>query len=248
MKRIAILDDYQGVALSLGPWDRLQGRCEIQVFRHHFESEDELVAKLSGFDVLVANRERTAFPRSVLQRLPQLRLIATSGKRNASIDIAAARDMGVVVSGTDTLGYPTAELTWALILALSRGLMAEVNSVREGGWQQTIGTGLHGKVLGVGSATRVPYLPDVQAISETLAGFEAVTWFGIVAPPKTPAAVVEKMSAAVADALKDEGVRSQVQKLSATPVGSTPGEMGTFMKSETAQWGGVIRSANVKID
>ena len=104
------------------------------------------------------------------------------------------------------------------------------------------------KVLGVGSATRVPYLPDVQAISETLAGFEAVTWFGIVAPPKTPAAVVEKLSAAVADALRDEGVRSQVQKLSATPVGSTPAEMGAFMKSETAQWGGVIRSANVKID
>ena len=149
MKRIAILDDYQGVALSLGPWDLLQGRCDIQVFRNHIESEDELVAQLAGFDVLVANRERTAFPRSVLERLPQLRLIATSGKRNASIDIAAARDVGIVVSGTDTLGYPTVELTWALILALFRGLVAEVNAVREGGWQQTIGTGLNGKVLGV---------------------------------------------------------------------------------------------------
>lgn len=104
------------------------------------------------------------------------------------------------------------------------------------------------KVLGVGSATRVPFLPDVQAISETLTGFEAVTWFGIVAPPKTPAQVVEKLSAAVADALRDEGIRTQLGKLSATSVGSTPVEMGAFMKIEASQWGGVIRSANVKID
>ena len=104
------------------------------------------------------------------------------------------------------------------------------------------------KVLGMGSVTRLPYLPDVQTISETLPGFEAVTWFGIVAPPGTPAAVAEKLSAAVAEALRDEGVRAQLQRLSATPVGSTPHETAEFMKVEAGRWGAVIRSANVKID
>lgn len=149
MKKIAILDDYQGVALSQGPWRRLESRCEIQVFREHMDSEDELVDKLFEFDIVVANRERTPFSRTLLQRLPRLRLIATSGKRNASIDLAAAQELGILVCGTETLSYPTVELTWALILALSRDLVAEVNSVMRGGWQHTLGTGLHGKVLGV---------------------------------------------------------------------------------------------------
>jgi phosphoglycerate dehydrogenase-like enzyme len=119
------------------------------VFRDHLAAEADVAARLADFEVVVAMRERTPFPRSLLARLPRLRLLVTTGMRNASIDLRAAADRDVLVCGTGGLPYPTAELTWALILALVRRVPREDRATRHGGWQETLGTGLNGKTLGV---------------------------------------------------------------------------------------------------
>jgi phosphoglycerate dehydrogenase-like enzyme len=144
--RVAVLDDYQDVARSIVEWP---DGVDVVAFTDHLAEEDAVVARLQGFDVVVAMRERTAFPRTVLERLPDLKLLVTTGPRNASIDVAAATERGIVVSGTWGIVSNTVELTWALILAVARGLPAEVASVRSGGWQQGLGRDLNGKMLGV---------------------------------------------------------------------------------------------------
>ena len=131
--RVAVLDDYGSVARGLGPWERLDGRVEVEFIAEHLADP---AARLAGHDVVVAMRERTAFPRAVLERLPALRLLVTTGMVNASIDLDAARDHGVVVCGTGSRGAPPAELTWALILGLVKHLRVEDAAVRAGGWQQ----------------------------------------------------------------------------------------------------------------
>jgi phosphoglycerate dehydrogenase-like enzyme len=146
--RIAILDDYQYVALDFGDWTRLPD-AEIAVFHDHVDADDVLVERLGGFDVVVAMRERTPFTRARLARLPDLRLLVTTGMGNAAIDMHAARELGVVVTGTGGLLMPTAELTWGLILALARRIPWEDRDVRDGGWQRTVGTDLAGATLGV---------------------------------------------------------------------------------------------------
>ena len=145
--RVAILDDYQDVARRLADWKSLP--AEMVVFRDHLSDESQVAARLADFDVVVAMRERTSFPRSLFERLPRLRLLVTTGMRNASIDLRAAADRGVVVSGTAGLPSPTAELTWALILALVRHVPREDRATREGRWQETLGTTLKGRTLGV---------------------------------------------------------------------------------------------------
>jgi len=147
--RVAILDDYQQVALACGPWDTLAGRVEVGAVADHIADDDELVARLAGCAVVVAMRERTPFPCARLERLGDLRLLVTTGRVNAAIDLDAARELGVVVCGTDGLAAPTAELTWALILAVTRHVCAEDRSIRDGGWQHTIGPELEGRTLGV---------------------------------------------------------------------------------------------------
>jgi phosphoglycerate dehydrogenase-like enzyme len=145
--RVAVLDDYQGVALSYADWDRLP--ADVEVFRDHLAGDDELVERLVPFEVVVAMRERTPFTRARLERLPSLRLLVTTGMRNASIDLDAARERGVTVCGTGSLGPPTAELAWGLILALTRHIPAEDARLRAGGWQHTIGPELAGRTLGL---------------------------------------------------------------------------------------------------
>ncbi|WP_026453983.1 D-2-hydroxyacid dehydrogenase family protein [Saccharomonospora iraqiensis] len=146
--RIAILDDYQDVARELADWDSL-GAEEVAVFTDHVADPDALVRRLAGFDVVVAMRERTPFDAALLARLPDLRLLVTTGARNAAIDVAAAARHGIVVCGTGYLPHPTVELTWALILAAQRHLPTEVAAMRAGGWQSTLGTGLRGGTLGL---------------------------------------------------------------------------------------------------
>jgi phosphoglycerate dehydrogenase-like enzyme len=146
MTRVAVLDDYQDVAPTIVEWP---AGLDVESFTDHISDEDQLVSRLQGFEVVVAMRERTAFPRSVLERLPDLRLLVTTGLRNAAIDVGAANDHGVVVSGTWGIISNTVELTWALILAVARRLPDEVAAVRAGGWQQAIGSDLHGRTLGV---------------------------------------------------------------------------------------------------
>ena len=144
--KVTLLDDYQDVALSMAPWDRLD--AEVVALHSHLVG-DELVAALAGSDVVVAMRERTPFDRALLDRLPDLRLLVTTGMVNAAIDLDAARDRGVVVCGTRGRQSSTAELTWALVLALTRRLVPEDAAVRAGGWQTTIGPELDGRTLGV---------------------------------------------------------------------------------------------------
>jgi phosphoglycerate dehydrogenase-like enzyme len=147
--RVAILDDYQNVALQSADWDRVREQAELEVFSDHLEDEAMLAARLGGFDAIVLMRERTPFRRSLFSQLPKLRLLVTTGMGNAAIDLAAAADAGVTVCGTRGLNYPTAELTWGLILALFRRIPQEDTETRAGRWQTTIGEGLQGKTLGV---------------------------------------------------------------------------------------------------
>ena len=147
--RIAVLDDYQGVAREMADWASLGADCEVVFFREHFSTLEVLERKLSPFEVVVAMRERTPFPRELLEKLPRLRLLVTTGKRNASIDVAAARSRGVTVCGTPGSSGTTAELTWGLILALLRQIPREDRALRQGRWQTTVGLGLAGKTLGI---------------------------------------------------------------------------------------------------
>ncbi|GAA2033266.1 D-2-hydroxyacid dehydrogenase family protein [Catenulispora yoronensis] len=145
--KIAILDDYQEVARELADWDSLD--AAVAVFTVPFRDADDVVRSLHDFDVVVVMRERTRFPAEVLERLTNLRLLVSTGPRNAAIDLAAARRLGVTVCGTAYDASPTVEHTWALILAAARNLPEETASMRTGGWQLGLGTGLHGKTLGL---------------------------------------------------------------------------------------------------
>jgi phosphoglycerate dehydrogenase-like enzyme len=159
--RVAILDDYQQVALASADWSAVREVADIDVFAQHIERTDALVSALEPYDVIVAMRERTAFDADRLGRLPRLRLLVTTGMANASIDLEAAAARGITVCGTGGLGAPTAELTWGLILAVVRHIPDEDRRMKMaggaggaalgmgGGWQQTVGTGLEGKRLGV---------------------------------------------------------------------------------------------------
>jgi phosphoglycerate dehydrogenase-like enzyme len=149
MSRVAILDDYQDIARRMADWGSLPAGTEVAVFADHLSNPGAVAARLADFDAVVAMRERTAFPRSLLERLPRLKLLVTTGMRNASIDVAAAVERGVTVCGTAGLPYPTAELTWGLILALARHIAVEDRATREGRWQVSCGVGLNGKTLGV---------------------------------------------------------------------------------------------------
>lgn len=150
MIRCAILDDYQNVALTLGDWASLHGEVDVRAYHEHFEHEDALVAAISDCEIVVIMRERTPFKAPLFARLPNLKLLITSGMRNASIDLAAARERGVTVCGTASGSTPPAELTWALILGLARDVVNEATALRNNGpWQSSVGADLNGRRLGL---------------------------------------------------------------------------------------------------
>lgn len=149
MSRIAILDDYQDVALACADWNSLPGSPEIRVFNEPILGEDAVAERLAGFDILVAMRERTPFPATLLARLPDLRLLVTTGMRNGAIHMDAARERGITVCGTGMLPYPAFEHAWALILALAKRIPREDRAMREGRWQSGVTDGLNGKTLGL---------------------------------------------------------------------------------------------------
>ena len=153
--KIAVLDDYQNIALELADWSTLAGRAEITVFNDHIADPTAIIDRLLPFDVVSVMRERTPLPRDIIERLPRLKLIASTGPGNASIDMAAAAEHGVSVTATGYRSTPTIELTWALILAGARHIVPESKAVRAGGWQTTIGQELEGKVLGVVGLGRI---------------------------------------------------------------------------------------------
>jgi len=146
----AILDDYQQVALRMADWSVLDGQVHIRIFSSYIESVDALIEQVKDCEMIVIMRERTPFPAEVLERLPKLRLLITTGMRNASVDMEAAARLGITVCGARGKGAAPTELTWALILGLVRHVTAENEAFRKGGpWQSTIGTGLYGKTLGL---------------------------------------------------------------------------------------------------
>ena len=147
--KIAVLDDYQHVALSLADWSVLDARATVTAFNDHLANTDTVVERLRPFDIVCVMRERTPMTRTVIERLPNLRLIASTGSRNASIDLKAAEERGVQVVHTGYTSAPTIELTWALILGSARNLVAENTSLRGGGWQQSVGDDMAGRTLGV---------------------------------------------------------------------------------------------------
>jgi phosphoglycerate dehydrogenase-like enzyme len=169
--KIAILDDYQNVATGLADWGSLAG--EVRVFTKPFADADDAVRSLAGFDVLVAMRERTGFAAEVLERLTDLRLLVSTGPANSAIDVAAARKLGITVCGTGYESHPTIEHTWALILAAARNLSDEVESMRRGGWQVSVGDGLFGKTLGILGLGRVG--SEVARVGQAF-GMNTIAW------------------------------------------------------------------------
>jgi phosphoglycerate dehydrogenase-like enzyme len=171
--RVVVLDDYQQAALACGPWDRLDGRADIATLTESVATTDDLVAALAGAEVVVAMRERTRFDAERLDRLPDLRLLVTTGMGNAAIDLDAAARNGIVVCGTRGRARHTVELTWALILALARSIPAEDARIRSGGWQHTLGTELDGATLGLVGLGRLgsAMVPVAHAF-----GMEVIAW------------------------------------------------------------------------
>jgi phosphoglycerate dehydrogenase-like enzyme len=149
VKKLAILDDYEHVALAMADWSAVTRDVEITVFHDHLADETALAARLRPFHVICMMRERTPFPRSLLEHLPNLEHLVTSGMRNLSIDLAAAKGRGIVVTGTPILPYPAAEHTWALILAVAKRVPADDRNVRAGHWGTELGVGLNAKTLGI---------------------------------------------------------------------------------------------------
>jgi phosphoglycerate dehydrogenase-like enzyme len=149
LPRVAVLDDYQEVARSSADWSPVTGRIDLTVFTDHISDGADLARRLAPFDVIVAMRERTPFPAGLLDQLPALKLLITTGMRNASIDLAAAGRHGALVCGTGGSGPGAPELAWGLIMALVRNIPQEDALVRAGGWQAAVGRELAGATLGL---------------------------------------------------------------------------------------------------
>ncbi|KPB80005.1 hydroxyacid dehydrogenase [Pseudomonas syringae pv. tomato] len=147
--KIAVLDDWQNVASGVVDWSALDSVGEISFLHDYPADTATMVQRLQGFDVLCVMRERTLFDDVLLSQLPNLRLLVTGGMRNAAIDTAAAERQGIVVCGTESYKNAAPELTWALIMGITRNLVAEANSLRAGNWQVGLGSDLHGKTLGI---------------------------------------------------------------------------------------------------
>ena len=170
---IAILDDYQNVALSMADWSAVAAKAEIAVFNEHLGGTDAVAGALAGFDAAVVMRERTPFPRALIEKLPDLKLLVTPGMRNLGIDLDAAADHGVMVCGTENVGSTTSELAWSLILALARNVVGEDANVRAGKWQSSVGIGLSDKTLGILGLGKIG--ASVAAVGRAF-GMEVVAW------------------------------------------------------------------------
>jgi len=175
--RVSILDDYQGVALDMADWSRLRARgVEIAVERHPFADEDDVVRSLADSEIVAAMRERTAFPKRVVDRLPKLKLLITTGMRNASFDMGALKERGVTVCGTGGPGggnEDTAELAWGLILGAARRIAEDHQMMRQGGWQTRIGHRVAGKTIGLLGLGR---LGSAVARVGLAFGMQAIAW------------------------------------------------------------------------
>lgn len=182
--RLAILDDFENVALTLAPWEQLGPEIKIDVFKDHLVEEDALVDRLLPYDILVIMRERTPFPHSLIKRLSNLRLMVTSGPVNRAIDLSACQENGIVVCGTDSSKNAPAELAWGLILSLMRRIPQVDRSIRQGTWGDGIGRGLYSKVLGILGLGNL----GTQVARVGLAfGMQVIAWSQNLTPEKAAA-------------------------------------------------------------
>ena len=171
--KVAILDDYQGVAEQLVDWSTFEDSCEIKVFNQPFENEDNAIENLKNFEALLIMRERTPMTKKLMDGCPKLRFIATSGMRNLGIDLEYAKSKGIIVSGSEGNKNPTAELTWALILGLARNIKQESENMYQGYWQTTIGFELKGKTLGIMGLGKLGSM--VAKVGKAF-GMEVIAW------------------------------------------------------------------------
>jgi phosphoglycerate dehydrogenase-like enzyme len=188
---VAVLDDYQGVALQLADWSAVTSRANVVVFNDHLTDADAVVERLLPFDVVCVMRERTPLRRAIIERLPRLKLIASTARRNASIDSAAAAERGIAVAHTSYTSAPTVELTWALILAGARHIPAENASLRAGGWQQQVGDDLAGQTLGIIGLGNVGAL--VAKVAPAF-GMNVIAWSQNLTPQTATAAGAQLVS------------------------------------------------------
>src|SRR6187402_3037199 len=171
--RLAVLDDYQHVAMQSADWSPLDGRADIVVFHDHLHEHDALVERLSSFDAVCVMRERTPMTAKLMAALPKLKLIASTGRGNASIDLDAAAKHGIEVTHTNYSSTPTIEFAWAAILGLARHIGVETASVRDGGWQVGLGTELRDKTLGILGLGRIG--SEVARIAQVF-GMQVIAW------------------------------------------------------------------------
>ena len=171
--RLAVLDDYQHVAMQSADWSPLDGRADIVVFHDHLHEHDALVERLSSFDAVCVMRERTPMTAKLMAALPRLKLIASTGRGNASIDLDAAAKHGIEVMHTNYSSTPTIEFAWAAILGLARHIGVETASVRNGGWQVGLGTELRDKTLGILGLGRIG--SEVARIAQVF-GMQVIAW------------------------------------------------------------------------
>ena len=183
--KIAVLDDYQNAALESADWSVLGQRADLTVFKDHLADPEAVIERLMPFDVICVMRERSPLPRNIIERLPNLKLIASTGAGNASIDVAAAGERGIAVVHTGYRSDPAIEFTWALILASARHIVTESNSVRSGGWQKTVGADLRGKTLGVLGLGRIG--SEVARIGKAF-GMNLIAWSQNMTPQAAEAA------------------------------------------------------------
>ncbi|MBV9348655.1 MAG: D-2-hydroxyacid dehydrogenase family protein [Pseudolabrys sp.] len=195
--KAAILDDYQNVAMKMADWSPIQKDVEIKVFNKPFASPDEAVKALQGFAIVVGMRERTPFPRKVIEQLPDLKLLITTGAKNNSFDVAAANERGVVVCGTGGVGNPTTGIVFGLMLELTRRIGFENARMKAGGpgqeatWQITIGRDLEGQTLGIVGLGKLG--SRVAAIGKAF-GMKVIAWSQNLTPEKAQAAGAEYAS------------------------------------------------------
>ena len=222
---VALLDDFQDLGRTMGPWSRLQGRVAVEAFNEAILGEDRLAATLAPFEVIVAMRERTPFPRSLIERLPKLRLLITTGMHNAALDFDALAERGVTVCGTTSGGASTVELTWALLLAASRHICEEDRAIRNGGWQHTIGPELEGRTLGLLGLGRIGSLmvPVARAF-----GMQVIAWSQNMTASAASAAGAERVEKE--DLFRRSDFVSVHYKLSARSVSIVGAEEIAWMK------------------
>ena len=147
--KVAILDDYQNVTHKFADWNSLSDKIDLKIFNEYISNDNNLAEQLKDYDVLCLMRERTPLPKELINKLPNLKLVITSGMWNASIDTDALKERNIVYCGTDTKIHSTAELAWALIMNSWRGLQTEIQNMKDGNWQTTVGRGLKGNTLGI---------------------------------------------------------------------------------------------------